>query len=455
MPFPVFSNPFSSSTTTRKRTQSLATNKLIKTEPTQLIKKLKSYSKPHHIRTHHASSSLPSPGRSRSASAAATVFEIVRPSRTRNREGSSPITPLIPPLPTPPSSTTITRCSEPSKNSRFLRYKPPRRASSLDSTTSTPPEYLISSSRKFPARGGTTWSYRPSPTPPLSLTSPQTKQSPTPKPGSFTPPSPDISLSPRSSNPPTNWTLNISSLNSTYYSVPDRPGTILKLRKSSSTSQLEPYLHKRIRIGEDGIQVVEWEIRLGLPNNQSMPSSSSSLSFKKQDSIPESPQNHHRFMPHYNHIESLQSPPNLNPSSSIITLNMDRLKSSSIETHEDHHHPTLRSLYKSTINNSEPRSPSSSSSSSISGPTEEDLEVHKSLPINEHDLKGVKPLQYRRKRFDTFVPSASSHKPGPINSLYPQTWSASLQNHKNDQAGIETSYWSETDTTSNKSSINF
>ncbi|PLW45006.1 hypothetical protein PCASD_06978 [Puccinia coronata f. sp. avenae] len=137
----------------RDRTQSLATthsrasphirsppaspDSSFKLESAHLIKKLKSYGsnpdkaaltahkvqprppplrlsnqqrKPRHAHTHHASTAAghqPSPlsPRSRSASAAATVFDIVRPSRRRDGIGmntSSILVPLTPPLPTAP-----------------------------------------------------------------------------------------------------------------------------------------------------------------------------------------------------------------------------------------------------------------------------------------------------------------------------------------------------------------
>ncbi|OAV92054.1 hypothetical protein PTTG_27765, partial [Puccinia triticina 1-1 BBBD Race 1] len=175
MPFPLFSNPFHSRNNTtheptssepknssepnrstilrpivnsaRNRTQSLATAHHPTSRPktaqeTQLIKKIKSYGapektrppplklasplRPHPVRTHRPSGSVgtpPSP-RSRSASAAATVFDIVRPSRRRAEPPQHPatITPFTPPLPVAPLVFAV-------RPSKATRPSPPLRPS--------------------------------------------------------------------------------------------------------------------------------------------------------------------------------------------------------------------------------------------------------------------------------------------------------------------------------------
>ncbi|EFP82935.2 hypothetical protein PGT21_020424 [Puccinia graminis f. sp. tritici] len=565
-------------TSIRTRTQSLATTRSkirttsnnrpatasqdpsFKSESTQLIKKLKSYGpspsdrpvpstkkaqtrpppislsnqlKPQHIRTHRPTGSAgnhptpPSP-RSRSASAAATVFDIVRPSRRRDgNQNSSTITPFTPPLPVAPSISSLRTPADPPQRDRTKSNRLPpsplsihrlstsrpnahRRASSLDSITAEfpPPrsphqQYFknsgfIQTSRKFSACSSQvspsefseeiiTQTSRPSTahTSPLSSANPRSRFSPRDnrqlaapqglKPRLINSAS-SVSLSPKSPFPSklarpgepyspkllepveitssgstANWTLNVSGSSTfepTVCLVPDLPGTILRLRQTPTDnpqSLLEPHLKKIIKIGVNGNELVEWEIRLAAPTRPRLNSSRSNHDLPPQPSPRTRLQSKSRIHPpklvmnndsrqvgpaggsqSTNALhDSSHSKSNVNPSTSVITLNLNTFRASDIKEltapastnapRKSNQVPSqapssLLSLFPSTTSPAksvqsqrsvgQARSPSPASSASnpsspVSLVEEETLETEDDeLPIG----KG-----YRRKRFDTYV----------------------------------------------------
>jgi len=549
-----------------------------KSESTHLIKKLKSYGsgsekavlgskknqtrppplrltnqhKPQPARPQRPSTSSGYPPssvspRSRSSSAAATVFDIVRPSRRRDDPTySSTITPFTPPLPTPPSflgrlptdlsSRDVTKphkfspsplSPHPKSNSRPNAH---RRASSLDSITTGFPsprsphqQYFKSSGFLQTSRKSSAYSSGLSysecseevitqsshastiQTAPLSSAHLRSRfnsrdnRHPAPRglQPRVAPLSSRASLSPKAPLPshpakpseldplelpspssPANWTVNISgssTVGPTTCLVPDIPGTILRLKQQTPTDYtkfiLEPTLQKVIKIGADGNQLVEWEIRLALPTRPRFKSSKSMQDLSQQPSPRPRTKSKPKLTapklllnsdirrsessvgsqpasaPHdknSNHGKKYD-----NPSTSVTKLNLDTFRASDIKQHltpssvnsrksgpATTHHPThgpsslsslfsshpspgkssarLKQLNQRPSSPSPPPSPSASSASCSSyslSPAEE--ADHK---IDQNKNKIEKP--FSRRRFDTYVPEITTVQAQPSSSDY-------------------------------------
>ncbi|KNZ45192.1 hypothetical protein VP01_83g10 [Puccinia sorghi] len=499
---------------------------LFKSESTHLIKKLKSYGsasekavlgskkkqprslplrltnqhKPQPAHSHRSSTSAGYPSalspRSRSSSAAATVFDIVRSSRRRDETTySSTVTPFTPPLPIPSSflarqpidlsSRDLTKPHKfspsplslhPNLNSRPNAH---RRASSLDSiTTGFPPsrsphqQYFksagfLQTSRKFSACSSgmshsecseevITQSSHPGsaqitplssahlrsrfnsrdkrhPTPrglqprvaPLSSRAPLSPKAPFPshpiQPGELDP------LELASPSSPANWTLNISGssiVGPTTCLVPDLPGTILTLKQTPTDYTkflLEPTLQKVIRVGADGNQLVEWEIRLALPTRPRLNSSNRMHDLSQQPS----PRTRNKTKP------KLPAPK--------LLLNSDTRRTESpigsqaarpaTTHHSAHGSSSLSSLFSASPSpgncssrlkqlNERPSSPLPSPSASSASCSSSSLSPAEEADHEAGENKNIIETSFSRTRFDTYVPAVTTVQAQPSSSDY-------------------------------------